>query len=176
MSEEQRFTSEHVADLRREFDQSFAASASTPEDDVQDLLEVRLGDTPYVIRLPEIGGLLANKSITPLPTDVSELLGLVVHRGSALPVYDLRALLGHRSEIQPRWVIVAASTFVGFAFDQFVGHARVRRGSLVPCDQAGAAAPHVRDVVEASGFVRPVISIASVVAAIMTRVPASRKE
>lgn len=176
MNREQRSTTEYVAELRRGFDQSFAVSPSTTDDDVRDLLEVRLAETPYVIRLADIGGLIPIRPITPLPTEVPALLGLAVHRRSVLPVYDLRALLGHRSEARPRWVIVAASRFAGFAFDQFVGHARVRQDSLVPCDQAGVAAAHVREIVEASGFVRPVISLASVLEAITTRIPAVQKE
>ena len=159
-----------VAELRRAFDQSFAEAPPLDVAALEDLLDVRFGPTAYALRVTEISGLFAGVKITPLPTAVPELLGIAGIRGSILPVYDLRVLLGYAVDARPRWLAVAAGAPVGLAFDRFEGHVRVRRDALMPQGPGETAMRHVREVVHREGLVRPVVSIPSVLEAVTSRV------
>src|SRR4051812_7736160 len=89
-------TIEHSAQgLKRAFDGSFAAAPQRRDADTEDFLAIRLGCDPYALRLREIGGLFADRRISALPSGIVELLGIAGFRGTILPVYDLRMLLGY---------------------------------------------------------------------------------
>ena len=167
---------DRLAELRQAFDRSFAAASTYQVTALQDLLDIRLGATPYALRLDEISGLLGHMKITPVPTRVAELLGIAGFRGSLLPVYDLRALVGHRANTQPRWVAIAAGNSLGLAFDRFEGHMRVGEDALVPHDGRENAVRHVREVVRIDGLVRPIVSISSLLESVTSRVRSGPRE
>ena len=176
MSNEPYSSTDRVAELRRAFDQSFAEAPSPHAIALENLLHVRLGDMPYALRLAEMSGLFVDLDITPVPALVSELLGLAGIRGSLVPVYDLRAILGHRPDTKARWLVLAANAAVGFAFDRFEGHARVPLDAIVPQSSAERGRLHVREVLRAGGVVRPIVSIRSVLEAVTNRVHAVAPE
>ena len=169
MSQAWRQGSDRVAELRQAFDRSFAEPPRSEAAGEDDLLDIKVGGTAYAVRVVEIAGVYADVAITPLPTHLDELLGITAFRGAVLPVFDLRALTGHRADTPPRWVAVAAAAPIALAFDRFDGHLRVSRDDVVPHDGREAVA-HVREVARLDGRVRPVVSIASVVDAIANRV------
>ena len=160
---------DRVAELRDAFDRSFA-EAPSEADAREDLLHVRLGAATYSLRLTEISGVFADMIITPLPSPVPALLGLVGLRGAILPVYDLRAMLGYVVEAKPRWLAIAEGISVGLAFDGFEGHIRVAREAILPSAGGEARIGHVREVVRLDTGSRPIISVASVLEAITNRV------
>ena len=82
-----------AAQLRRDFDSSFANPPPVAGEAVQDLLAIRLGARRFALRLSEIAGLYADKRITPVPGAAAGMLGIAGFRGSILPVYDLQRLL-----------------------------------------------------------------------------------
>lgn len=146
---------ERAAMLRRAFDRSFAEAPSARSTLVEDLLAIRIGSNAYAVRLAEITGLFADKQVTPVPSPVPELLGIVGFRGAVTPVYDLRALLGHRGSGVPRWIVVAAALPVGLAFDHFEGHLRVPRDAIA----ATAGEPGARGEVVRGDPTRPIVAI-----------------
>ena len=166
-----------LAELRRAFDRSFAEAPVTDALPQDDLLAIGIGGDPYAVRLSEVAGLMNDKRVTGLPGSVPELLGLAGLRGTLLPIYDLRALLGYPQGAVPRWlfVIANANAPVGLAFDQFDGHLRVPRQARAGERSPDTRSPHVREVVLAAGLARPVIHIVSVLEAIETLVRQRRR-
>jgi chemotaxis signal transduction protein len=157
--------------LRRAFDQSFATAPGTETDTagVENLLAIRVGSHPYVLRLAEVSGLFADKKITWLPSPLPELRGIAGLRGMVLPVYDLGMLLGSARAAAPRWLLVTATTPVGLAFDGFDGYLSVRPETIVPEVRAEARERHVREVVRTVDVVRPLVSLTSVLESIKSR-------
>ena len=165
-----------AAALRRAFDQSFAEAPTTNAVGSEDLLTVRIGAMLYALRITEISGVFSDVKITPVPTDVSELLGIGAIRGSVLPVYDLRALLGLGREGTPRWLAVAAATPLALAFDHFVEQLRVRPDAIVSHGGGDSAPRHVSEIVRVDGMPRPIVSVPSILERIRTRLRAAEPD
>lgn len=159
-----------AAELRLAFDRSFAEAPLPRAASLEDVLEITIGGARYALRTTELSGLLADVAITPVPTTVPELLGLCVVRGSVLPVYDLRAMLGHRSDAAPRWIATTSTPVLGLAFDALDGHRRVSRSAFVPAHRGDDSAPYVREIVQLETIARLIVSVASIVEAINSRV------
>jgi len=153
---------DRIAELREAFDRSFAQASSSEAAAVENLLAIRVGSDPYLLRMTEVAGLFADKKVTRLPSPVSELSGIAGFRGAVLPVYDLATLLGYPRPASPRWLVVIAITPVALAFEEFDGYITHREQAIAQEPQVGARGGHVRAVVQAGGFVRPVISLTSV--------------
>jgi len=160
---------DRLAALREAFDRSFADAPAAPVP-LADLLDVRLGSASYALRVTELSGLFAALPLTRLPSPVQELLGLTAVRGAILPVYDLRALLGYAADETPGWVAIAASGAVGLAFDAFNRHLRVPRDAIIPHAGGDSVMRHVREMVQLDGRTRPIISVASVLDDLASRV------
>jgi purine-binding chemotaxis protein CheW len=160
-----------AADLRAAFDAAFVAAPPDAPAPTTGLLAVRIGPTPAAIRLSDIAGLHADKVITPLPMAPPELLGLAGFRGTAVPVYDLGALLGAPGTGQPRWCVLAAGRPpVAFAFHHFEGYRRVPLAALPPAGDPGTGgATARRDVVTVDGHPRSIVELPALVAAIAAR-------
>lgn len=165
-----------VEELRRAFDCSFAEAPRSDVASLEDLLEITVGGTPYAVRITEISGLFADRKITPLPTTVPELLGITGFRGSVLPVYDLAAMLGYpiAAAAKARWLAIAAALPVGLAFERFERHQRIGRHAIVAQVRGDGQVRHVRDVFQSRETVRPIVSVASVLEAITSRVGPGR--
>ena len=82
----------HAAELRRDFDRSFAEMPSPGKSSVEDLLAIRLGVQDYALRLSEIAGLFAGKKITPVPGGHRAQLGIV-----GFPRFDRAGLRSPRT-------------------------------------------------------------------------------
>jgi chemotaxis signal transduction protein len=126
-------------ELAREFDRSFADPARAADEEVEELLAIRVGGDAYAVRLRDVTGLVADRKIVPLPTPEPALLGIVGLRNGLAPVYSLAALLGYGPAAEaPRWLLlVGAGPQFGLAFPAFDGHRRVARAD-VSSNQAGA--------------------------------------
>ncbi len=152
-----------VEALREEFDAAFARSPSAPAA-VVPLLAIRVGSSPFAVRVLDAGGLVPVRAIVPVPSRRPELLGVSGLRGEILPVYGLaRMVLGVDDE-RPRWMILAgASERVGFAFSAFDGHLAAEPAQLTPA--AGPQlARHVRELYAGTPQ-RPVLDLPSLLAA-----------
>ena len=155
--------------LRQAFDDTFADAAATDPAPLDDLLAIRINGRGFALRLSEVSGLFVDRGVTRLPTTVPELLGIMTVRGALVPVYDLAALLGWPASTQPRWLVIATGTRVGFAFDQLDGHLRIPRQSIIARDDASALR-HADAIVKLDEGPRPIVSLPSVLDAIASRV------
>jgi chemotaxis signal transduction protein len=158
-----------AAALRAELDASFSKPRLVARPALTQLLAIRIGESPYAMRLADSRALVADRPITRLPTPLPELIGLCAVRGAIAPVYDLAAVLGraitrHRP---PRWLLlVQHHELIALAFDGLDGQL------AVPTADIAAPQPESEHdgSVQAHGALRPLIRIASVMEAIERRV------
>lgn len=130
-------------ELRQRFDSGFAAPPPTAAGEHEDVLLIALGPDTYRVRLSEIAGMYVDRSITALPSRASHLLGVSDFRGELVAVYDLAALLGYPRAERRRYLLRSGRGAVGFAFERFLGHARVPKGE--------ASAQSIIDLLELVG-------------------------
>lgn len=157
-----------VAALRRAFDASFAAAPTVGLAGVVDLLAIRIAREPYLLRLPDVAALTADRAITRLPGPVPELVGVAGFRGAVVPVFDLRAVLGLGVTEGPRWLVLVTGPIpLAFAFEAFDGYRRVRADAFSsPGATAGA---HVREIVRIADQLHPVVNVDSIRESISAR-------
>lgn len=156
-----------VASLREAFDRSFAeAPRAAPR--TLDFLAIGIADARFAIRLGDTAGLYADRVIVPLPTSVTELLGIASFRNVLAPVFDLRTILGYAVSTPPRWLVLARSPQpIGLAFDTFDGQLRVSPDDVA--ESARGAGTHLAGVLTTQDGARSVIDFASVIEAIARR-------
>jgi purine-binding chemotaxis protein CheW len=153
--------------LRGEFDRSFAEPARSHDVEHVELLSIRAGGRPYAIRLSQTSGLHPDRPVTVLPGPLPALLGLAGFAGTAVPVYDLAALLGHPVTERPRWLVLATGRPpLGLAFHDLDGHVRVDAAAIVGEDGAGQSP--VRGMVALPGGTRPIVDVPAARAAVHT--------
>jgi chemotaxis signal transduction protein len=157
MSAAELFAGGRAVELRRAFDASFAAAPSADDAPTEELLAIRIGDGRYAIRLGEIGGLFADRKITPIAGAAPAFLGIAGFRGAILPAYDLRLLLGHAAAAAARWLAVARQAPVAFAFDGFDGRLRLARDTIAPRQPGAGSSQFIRDTAPAPDGARPIL-------------------
>jgi chemotaxis signal transduction protein len=176
MSGQPRTTATRSAsELAREFDRSFADPARATDEDVEELLAIRVGGDAYAVRLRDVTGLVADRKIVPLPTPEPTLLGIVGLRNGLAPVYSLAALLGYGPAAEaPRWLLlVGPGPQFGLAFPEFDGHRRVARAEVSSNQGAGVGAggnAQVPELVLIDDTRRGLIGIAALTETIRARV------
>jgi purine-binding chemotaxis protein CheW len=158
--------SARALELRHSFDSSFSQPPPTEGAEFEDLLTIRVGEGSWALRLAEIAGIFADKTVTPLPSPVPALLGIAGFRAAIVPVYDLGTLLGHAGERSPRWLVLAASDPVALAFDRFDGHLRAPRGAVTVEPGAEPFPRRHLEVVRSADHVRPIVDLRAVLGAI----------
>ncbi len=160
-----------AAELREEFDRSFAAAPVVARVVFDGFLAIRVGGDPYAVRLSDIASLHHDRKVVPIQSAVPELLGLAAFRGIMAPVYDLRALLGYAGGPAPRWLLLSGAPPVGLAFDLCEAHLRVARENVSGTETEGSIRRHLDGAVHGAEATRPIIRIASVLEAIARRAP-----
>jgi purine-binding chemotaxis protein CheW len=165
------FMRERAADLRRAFDHTFSEPPVGDAEDTESLLALRAGGEGYAVRLAEITGLFADRTIVRLPSPVSEFLGVAGLRHDVVPVYSLPSLLGYAiGGDRPRWLITARATHaLAFAFEQFEGYQRVPVSAVHPSNLEAARA-HACATVRLANAMHSIVSIASLVKTIEDRI------
>jgi chemotaxis signal transduction protein len=173
MSESRLLLGDRAAALRDAFDRVFAEPHPPDPPPREDLLAIRVATEPYALRLSEIAGLFADRKVIPVPGQVPTLLGLAGFRGAIIPVYDLSALLGHRSPATTRWLALAAKAPVAFAFEALAGHLRVPLTQIVPQQADERPRRHVRDFARLPDWVRPIVDLSTVLDAVSRQIQAN---
>lgn len=135
MKEVQSSLSGRAAELARAFDAAFAEPLRAPAGGLLDVLAVRVAGEPLALRLTQLGGLYARRSIVPVPSALPELLGLVSLRAAIVPVYDLGALLGRAPQRDPRWIVLAAQLPIALGFEHLEGYWRLAEDSVVSASE-----------------------------------------
>jgi chemotaxis signal transduction protein len=122
----------HVAsELRSTFDASFAKAHAAELPPELDLLEIRVAEQGYALRLSQVLAVHTDRKLVPVPGPRPELLGVVGLRGVVTPVYDLRLLLGYQANKPPRFVAeVRARAPFAVAFELFERHLRVAESDV----------------------------------------------
>jgi len=156
-----------VAELRAAFDRAFAAPVRTGAAVRHDLLAIRVDAEPCAIRLSEVGGLFADRRVTPIPASDAALIGIAGFRGAIVPVYGLRAVLGQAPHQEvPRWLVTAVTAPVALAFDLFEGHLRVPADAILPQQSPERLRSYAPEFVRSADAVRPVLHLPSIIAAL----------
>jgi purine-binding chemotaxis protein CheW len=154
-----------LAELRREFDGSFAEPLRRHDEDQVELLAIRAGGRPYALRLSQTSGLYPDRPVTELPSPLPALLGVAGFGGGILPVYDLASLLGHPLGDRPRWLVLAiGSPSLAFAFSELDGHVRVAADTIITEGHEGADC--LRGMVPLPGGTRPIVDMPAARAAV----------
>ncbi len=148
-------------ELRKDFDASFAHAPVFADAATEDLLLIRVGGDPYALRLRDVGAVLTDRSVVPLPSKSPTLLGLAGVRGSLVVVHGLADILGYgRPRGTPRWLAMAPSpTAIGLAFEAFDGHVRLPLTDIITKAEGGI----LNRVVPTHDGIRPIIDMASLV-------------
>lgn len=157
-----------AAELRSAFDRGFTAPLRIEAVATQDLLAIRVGAEPYAVRLSEVTGLFVDRKLTRVPGGHAALLGIAGFRGALVPVYGLRALLGHSGTQAPRWLVVTAVAPVAFAFEGFEGHLRAAADAILPRQSPAQMRGYAPDFIRTESVVRPVLHLPSVIDALAT--------
>jgi purine-binding chemotaxis protein CheW len=166
--------SDRAAALREAFDRSFVEPQHCDAVATEDFLAIRVGGDPHMLRLAEIAGFYSDRKITGLPSRAAALAGIAGFRGTMLPVYDLAVLLKYAPSQSARWMAIAAEAPLALTFDSFEGHFRFRSDVVAERDGVDTEG-HLRRVVRTEDYVRPVIDIPSIVAAICGGTPVAGK-
>ncbi len=157
-----------ASQLRADFDRTFAEPLRLDQVARELLLEIRVGGEPFAVRLSEINGLYVDKKITPVPGSHAALRGIAGFRGTIVPVYDLRLLLGYPGVQAPRWLVIAAAAPVALAFDAFERQLRAQREAIVPQSAGSPAHGFAKEFVRSRKFAGPLIHLAAVIDSIST--------
>lgn len=160
---------DRVRTLRREFDDSFAMPAETQNDDLEKLLAIVVAGHSYALDLADLRGLLADRTIVPLPTSVPSFLGVIGDRRMLVPVFDLAAILGYPASRETRWIALAgtADLPIGLAFERFEAQLQLARTAAAPAaGQSRGDGRYVTHVVVSDGEVRPVLDVAALLGAL----------
>jgi len=171
-----------AAELRAAFDRAFAEPVRVDQDDRRvAVLALRAGADACVVRLSEVRGLQARPTITPLPTPVSDLLGLAWVRGALVPVYSLAALQGQPVPREmPAWMIlVEGEDPVGLGFEELLAYVKLDRSEIAvpPVTKDGVAgAPDVSPAARVGDALRPLIDVPTLVAGLRRRAFAARAQ
>ncbi len=171
MNQEITIIDKRAAELRLAFDQSFSDAPAGAKMPTEAFLAIGAGSDGYALRLTEITGLYADKKVMPLPADVADLLGVASFRGTLIPVYDLRVLLGYPAGPMPRWlVLVAAEAPIGLAFDRFEGHLLLPQDAIAHEEKIQEGRQRIAESLRMNGEVRSIVNVASVIESIKQRV------
>jgi purine-binding chemotaxis protein CheW len=161
-----------VGQLRRAFDDSFAAPPQHAAAEHEPFLTIRIAGDPYAIRVLELAGIVRKKAITAVPSPVPELLGLAGIRSNLVPVYSLAVLLGYQAGHDGRagWLALSGTDHpLGLAFDELEGCVRVDRAEIYALAEGQAQREHVREVIRAGALPRGVIRIPALLESINRR-------
>jgi chemotaxis signal transduction protein len=161
-----------LLELRQSFDRAFTEPLAEGDAEATvELLAIRIGRDPFALRLVEIAALEADRTITPVPSDHPELLGIAGVRGGVVAVFDLGALLGAPRSEGVRWLVLAKGAPLAFAFSAFDGQLVVRPEALASAEPGRAG--RVREVVQGGGLSLPVIDLPALIAGLDQRPRAS---
>ena len=153
---------EALNQLRRAFDEAFAAPVVDQSEDFATLIAIRVAGQPFALRATEIAALAKRRRIVPAPSRVAELLGLAGIRGELVPVYDLAALLGLSRNGEPQWLaLIHQEAKLALAFDTIEGLVEIRKTDQFT-DDTGPSGSHVRQLARIGAETRAVVDIAAV--------------
>ena len=154
---------ERLAQLRLGFDQAFSVPQVEQVDDPLDLLQIRVARDPYALRLAQLAGLEADRSITPVPSEHGALMGIAGARGRFIAVFDLASLLGLPRPESTRWLVLAKGAPVAFAFSSFEAQFSARPEAVARAAEGGG------EIVARDAVQLPLLDLPSLVSGLEAR-------
>jgi len=149
-----------AAALRREFDESFSRARVAPERAGEAFLGVRVGGASFALRVADLLGVHADRTIVPIPSATPGYLGVAGVRGVLTSVFDLGAFLGFAAAPSPRWIAVAGrGGRIGLAFESLESHIRATPGRAGAGGVDAPAYRHIQGAVQVGTDVYPVIDL-----------------
>jgi len=160
-----------ATELRTVFDRSFALPPPREIQEVEDLLAVRVGGDPYAIRLRDIRGVVARRTVVTVPTRATGLLGVTGIHGDIVPVFSLSSFLGYGDDVEtPAWtVLCGAEQPIGLAFAELEGHLRLPRCSVHADEDPNTTRKYVMEIAVIEAGARPVIALPLIITDICNR-------
>lgn len=160
--------------LRQAFDLSFTAPAEIEDARVEDMLALDIGSGRYAVRVSELSGVHPYRKVAVLPGGSPGLLGVAGIRGKLVAVFRLSDLIGAdvrgTVEARLRWMLTCGpSSEVGLAIENLSAYVRAAPANLFSADERDVLGEHVREILLHNGVTRGVLSIPSILAAIMRR-------
>jgi purine-binding chemotaxis protein CheW len=121
-------TASRVTEMRVEFDVTFARLPQPHRHELDEVLEVVLGEDSCALRISEIAEVIARPALTAVPTTADALVGIAGSQRGVVAVYDLGVLLGGPRTAAGAMVLAAAEPTVAVTFDRLEGYRQLRRG------------------------------------------------
>jgi purine-binding chemotaxis protein CheW len=155
-----------VAEMRRAFDESFAALQRDDRRAVEHMLAIEVAGERFAVRVSEISGLaIARGTILPVPSSAPELLGITGIRGVVVPVFSLAALLGiGPSAGQTRWLVLCGGRQapIALAVERVEGHLEAPADEIFT-RETDRTRRHVNETARDGTVLRGVIDITQLV-------------
>ena len=161
-----------AAEMRRAFDQTFAAAEPSTAGESDDFLAVRVGGRPFVLPVLDLVRIETRRKVVALPGSNPWLLGLASTQGQVVPVFSLELVLGlPATDAAKPWLAVCSRDDpFGLAFEALEGYARIPRAEVLGATGADTHHGHAQRAVRAAGTLWPVVSLVSVTAAVRGKI------
>jgi chemotaxis signal transduction protein len=157
-----------AAEMRRAFDETFAAPEPLAAGECDDFLSVLVGGHSFALPVRELARIEGRRTVVALPGSNPWLLGLASTQGRVVPVFSLELVLGlsATAAAKPWLAICGREELFGLAFEVLEGYARIPRADIL-----GAEGAESQRAVSVGGSIRPVVAVASITAAIRGKIP-----
>jgi len=109
-------------ELRRIFDESFAALTAPQAQGQETLIALRINGDRFALRTSQIAGIAKCGKIVQVPARAPALLGLAGIRGELVPVFSINLLMGYGDAAEHSWMVLCETPVrAGLAFSDFDG-------------------------------------------------------
>lgn len=124
---------------------ALALRPEAPETDGGEYLEFELSGKRFALPFAGLRGVVAAGRWTPIPGAPEPVMGILEHRGTIVPVIDLRPALGLRADAPSRAsrmiVLDGDGSPLGVYADRVAGVRTRRRSEVKPAGVAGSGIP-----------------------------------
>lgn len=165
-----------AGELRRAFDHAFTVAPERDGRQEEALIAIRVGGQPYALLRRQILGLARMPRMTPVPSPIPHLAGVIGLRGQVVPVFRLAGFVETRAPVNnPRWLaLVDGEEVLGLGFDELDGQFSVPVRHLYQQEDGPDAGP-VRQVARIGTTVRPILEVPLIVEQACVAAHAKRK-
>jgi chemotaxis signal transduction protein len=168
-------TALNFEDLKKSFDLTFREPKVERGQELMHLLIVRVGITRFALKLADLAGLVHARTVVPIPSSGSGLLGLTGLKGRMVATYSLAVMIGcpEVSAEPARWMVLCrCQREIALAFTAVTGTMMVAARELSPAGPG--APPHATDAVGSGAIQLWLLNVNSIAETIVRKVGAPR--